>query len=602
MATDFNKQAAQLVASIPTDSQGDGRKFADAVRKTLDYIATYAGTGSGSGGNGSQGTAGTISNQLGNFSMRYELDNDQYNLVLTWDKGTFNDSRVYSYAIVTLQQSVTRGSQNVDWNQIGSKIYKSANGAFSLTIENVLSGYSYRASVIGVTDDGNRSDESKAPSAVVYIPIQVRATTPLAYLTTTATADGLVIEWGQQSSPYYIYTEIRGGDNNFGSDSGLIVKSRGYSYLYVPQNRTGTIYGANYGVSKKYSSESSSTYSFPELATPRAPTYTVTKNENDDRYCVELSFKSPQYGNGTNIYINKEKFSVGASVDKFVYYTTDSTLSVYLKYFDVLGESKQSDTVNISVVNDRFSGLSTCIDLHANNICSKTLTSNDVSTQNLSARKITTHEITIDGNISTEKVSTSTLDSTSVNTSECSATNITANEVNAISTTTGSLETNTLDSNLLTANDVQVTGGISASGNIVGAKVFNAVYNDYAEWFERGDDADVGDIVALDIITGKYRKATLNDKVIAGIVSGDYAHIIGGEPSKDYVGHNMKRFIPVCLVGRVPVKVLDDPCLGSYVVPSGKPGVGISVRDWSDKAVGIVIEKKNNGFVKVLVR
>lgn len=600
MATDFNEQAAQLVASIPTDSQGDGRKFADAVRKTLNYVATYAGTGSGSGTTG--GSTGTINNQVGNFSMKYELSNDQYNLVLTWDKGTFNDSRVYSYAIVTLQQSVTRGSQTVDWSQIGSKVYMSANGAFQMVIENVLSGYSYKATIVGVTDDGNRSDESKAPSAVVYIPIQVRATTPLASLTTTATANGLLIEWTQQSSPYYVYTEIRNGNNSFGTDSGLVVRSRGYSYLYIPSARNGTIYGANYGVSKMYSTASSSAYSFPELATPDAPTYTVTKNENGDMYRIDLSFNAPQYGNGTNIYINNEKFSVDATANRFTYYTTNSKVSVQLTYFDALGESKKSSAVNITVENDRFSSLLTEINLHANDVCSRSVTSNDLVSQNVTARNIATHEISIDGNISSGKVTTETVDATSVNTSECSASNITASEINAISITAGTFETNTFDSNLLTANDVQVTGSISASGNIVGAKVFNAVYNDYAEWFERGDDASTGDIVALDLDTGKYRKATMDDKVIAGIVSNDYAHIIGGKPFDNYVEENMKYYIPVCLVGRVIVKVTGSVQIGDYIVPSKTPGVGVAVHKWTDKSVGIVVQKKDNGFVKVLVR
>ena len=81
METDFNKQAARLVAAIPTDSQGDGRKFADAVRKSLNYIATYVGTGSGSdGGSGEGGTVTTISNQLSDVNITYEKSGDYYNL------------------------------------------------------------------------------------------------------------------------------------------------------------------------------------------------------------------------------------------------------------------------------------------------------------------------------------------------------------------------------------------------------------------------------------------------------------------------------------------------------------------------------------------
>lgn len=102
MATDFNKQAARLVAAIPTDSQGDGRKFADAVRKSLNYIATYIGTGNGSGGGGG---VTTISNQLSNVKVTYAKSGDYYNLTVTWETGNFNDARVYKYALLNLQQA-----------------------------------------------------------------------------------------------------------------------------------------------------------------------------------------------------------------------------------------------------------------------------------------------------------------------------------------------------------------------------------------------------------------------------------------------------------------------------------------------------------------
>ena len=184
MATDFNKQAARLVAAIPTDSQGDGRKFADAVRKSLNYIATYAGTGNGSGGGGGGGdtTVTTISNQLSNVKMTYERSGDYYNLIVTWETGNFNDARVYKYALLNLQQAPQKGDTSVNWNQVGARIYQSKDGAKTATIPNVLPGYRYRVVAIGVTDDGKRSEENKAPDAVTFIPVQIRDTTPPASL------------------------------------------------------------------------------------------------------------------------------------------------------------------------------------------------------------------------------------------------------------------------------------------------------------------------------------------------------------------------------------------------------------------------------------
>lgn len=46
-------------------------------------------------------------------------------------------------------------------------------------------------------------------------------------------------------------------------------------------------------------------------------------------------------------------------------------------------------------------------------------------------------------------------------------------------------------------------GNVTLTGTLTAAKVYNAVYNDYAEFFPRGDDTQRGDIIALDETSGK---------------------------------------------------------------------------------------------------
>lgn len=156
------------------------------------------------------------------------------------------------------------------------------------------------------------------------------------------------------------------------------------------------------------------------------------------------------------------------------------------------------------------------------------------------------------------------------------------------------------------SSNISVKGDISANGNITAAKVFNAVYNDYAEWFERGDDTKEGEIVALDETANKeqYIKATDKSKVIVGICTGNYAHIIGGENHADYERHNLKKYIPISLAGRVPVYVKGVVCVGDYIAPSSIPGIGKAVKKKTSKAIGIALESSDNSktkLVKVLV-
>lgn len=162
-------------------------------------------------------------------------------------------------------------------------------------------------------------------------------------------------------------------------------------------------------------------------------------------------------------------------------------------------------------------------------------------------------------------------------------------------------------SNTANVKQLAVNGDITATGDITGARVFNAVYNDYAEWFERGDDAEVGHIIALDETSTqeRYVKATNKSKVIVGICTGNYAHIIGGEYNDNYETYNLKKFIPVSLAGRVPVYVKGTVHVGDYIVPTSIPGIGKASKRISKGAVGIALqpsEIEGIKLIKVLVR
>lgn len=162
-------------------------------------------------------------------------------------------------------------------------------------------------------------------------------------------------------------------------------------------------------------------------------------------------------------------------------------------------------------------------------------------------------------------------------------------------------------SNTANVKQLVVSEDITATGDITGARVFNAVYNDYAEWFERGDDAEVGHIIALDETSAqeRYVKATNKSKVIVGICTGNYAHIIGGEYNDDYETYNLKKFIPVSLAGRVPVYVKGTVHVGDYIVPTIIPGIGKASKRISRGTVGIALqhsEIEGIKLIKVLVR
>lgn len=63
-------------------------------------------------------------------------------------------------------------------------------------------------------------------------------------------------------------------------------------------------------------------------------------------------------------------------------------------------------------------------------------------------------------------------------------------------------------------------GNVTLTGTLTAAKVYNAVYNDYAEFFPRGEDTQRGDIIALDETSGKeqYSKATSRSQCVVGSI------------------------------------------------------------------------------------
>lgn len=155
-------------------------------------------------------------------------------------------------------------------------------------------------------------------------------------------------------------------------------------------------------------------------------------------------------------------------------------------------------------------------------------------------------------------------------------------------------------------------GNVTLTGTLTAAKVYNAVYNDYAEFFPRGGDTQRGDIIALDETSGKeqYIKATASSQCVVGVHTEDFASIIGGRtlsPGDDILKVNLPTYIPVALAGRVPVRMYGKAKKGGWVIPSEMPGVGRMALPGENltQAVGQIVKDdtaENVRLVKIMVR
>lgn len=147
-------------------------------------------------------------------------------------------------------------------------------------------------------------------------------------------------------------------------------------------------------------------------------------------------------------------------------------------------------------------------------------------------------------------------------------------------TLNGSLTVDNIKANV--NNVVSIGNSVEVSGTLTADKVYNAVYNDYAELFKKNPGAilEPGDIVAMDSKDGFYTKANPQyPGMVVGVYSDTYGHLLGGDSDKS-MEENLKNYIPVGISGRVFVKVYGPIEKGDLITLSTTyAGIGQRVTD-----------------------
>lgn len=150
-------------------------------------------------------------------------------------------------------------------------------------------------------------------------------------------------------------------------------------------------------------------------------------------------------------------------------------------------------------------------------------------------------------------------------------------------TLTGPLVGTTITANVITAN-----------------KVYGAIWNDYAEWFEKenvNDTFDFGDICSWN--ENGVVLSSPSDIRVVGVVSNTYGHILGGFPLAD-MEENSKHFVPIGLTGRVNVKVKGTVKVGDLIISAGD-GIGKVDNNASvQQVVGKALKSSNDENVKLI--
>lgn len=154
--------------------------------------------------------------------------------------------------------------------------------------------------------------------------------------------------------------------------------------------------------------------------------------------------------------------------------------------------------------------------------------------------------------------------------------------------------------------------GLQGPATISGFRVWNAVYNDLAEFYKKDPNCpelEEGDLIKVSS-DDTYTKFESDDDpyLVIGIYSPNYGFILGGNPNESNLSNQMDKYIPVALSGRVKVKITTDKrCKvhrGDLLVPAPNEGGVRSVnphdklkRKYLGCIIGKALEDGNSGDV-----
>ena len=154
----------------------------------------------------------------------------------------------------------------------------------------------------------------------------------------------------------------------------------------------------------------------------------------------------------------------------------------------------------------------------------------------------------------------------------------------------------TATNTLKVANNASVEGRLHVKGDIsTDGVVYRAGFNDLAEGYVPGEKLEPGDVVQIEEDGKIYKSEWLSTKVV-GVISDCYADCYGASFQEIQEGAKL----PVGMIGRVPVKIIDEAKIGQYITPCNN-GIAITSDKRTEFTIGKVLETNlNKGIKKVL--
>jgi hypothetical protein len=153
-----------------------------------------------------------------------------------------------------------------------------------------------------------------------------------------------------------------------------------------------------------------------------------------------------------------------------------------------------------------------------------------------------------------------------------------------------------------------VADGVVVTGTITGSKVYNATYNDYADFVKKdlSKKYTPGDIISKKPGSNEYTLSNKSNKrLVVGVYSDTYGHVLGGENLPN-MEDNQEKYVPIAVAGNVRVKVKGHISEGDLITVSYIDGVGERSED-TIKDIGTIVGKAlenkiSDGVERIMVQ
>lgn len=447
----------ELLKNIPNSVDGDGKRFAAAIKKVLSMygLSTERQIEDMKPGSGIEQVTGITLLEMnttdGNGMPKNNIE------------VSFSNAAITDYASA---QIWIASDESKIFKQIGT------TGGLKYVIENVNAGTTYFVRVVAVNSSGGSSNFEEAPQASIEIKGSILVPAIPKQFVLTWDDVGPLWEWLHDDNGYVDFFELRLDGNAGVYSDKLLDRTRDFKSRANPNVRSGTAYLFVRNIFGTYSQPAVHQFGKALGAKPAAPVLSALLSG------VNIKMEPLPVGyTNYKLVVNGDDFNSKNS--EFVYFLTSGTIAVSYCFVDDIGEGEYSDEVTADVkqlvgaadiaegaVGEKqiAADAVSAAKIQANAIVADKIDANSITADKIQAGAITADKIAVDS-VTAEAIQAGSIIGEHISAGAISTRELAANAVEANQIAAGAVTADKIEAGAVTAGkiDVKTLSAISAT-------------------------------------------------------------------------------------------------------------------------------------------